>query len=389
MSSKFLISSDSISWTLAKPAMLVVAAVGGISGHTGQERAPAPSRPLAPAWAGAPRGASLGLAAPVVQPIAAMPVSVPGIRRAAPAVPQAHAPSGGFVQAFPEPAEPGAAPEIEPMAEPAQFALTTWGTITPVVQQTLAPASTSTAAVVAETITDAASANGTDFVAPPSDLKLPQSASAAIAVPGIQFIAVPVVQPIPEAAKAQTAEANSELILGTVRQVPPAPAARAAPAGKVALAARPARITPAPAKLAGVEADAPAMASSGAAAPIKAQSPVKAQAPAFAQAPAIKPAGSGTKAYTLKDGIIEYALAARVNGVTAGPLALRITPDNRLWLRLGDLIGLVRAKMTPAEFARFSESTRAAEYVEFDTIRRAGIDLSYDASRNQITVGLE
>lgn len=384
MSSKFLISSDSISWTLAKPAMLVVAAVGGISGHTGQERAPAPSRPLVPGWAGAPRGASPGLAAPVVQPIAATPVAVPGIRRAALAAPQAQAPSAGFVQAFPEAAEPGAAPAIEPMAEPAQFALTTWGTITPVVQQTLAPASTSTEAVLAE-----ASADGTDFVAPPSDLKLPQSASAAIAVPGIQFVAVPVVQPIPEAAKAQTAQASSELILGAVRQAPPAPAARAAPAAKVALAARPARITPAAAKLAGVAADAPAMASTGAAAPIKAQSPFKAQAPSFAQAPAIKPASSGTKAYTLKDGIIEYALAARVNGVTAGPIGLRITPDNRLWLRLGDLIGLVRAKMTPADFARFSESTRAADYVEFDTIRRAGIDLSYDTSRNQITVGLE
>ncbi len=371
MSSKFLISSDSISWTLAKPAMLVVAAVGGIGGHGVQERAFAPPvRPpqLRPTLA---PGFLLDPTAPALKTATLTAVAVPGARlaqrarpavaTAVPAVPEP-ADSADFVQAFPETPEMSAV-AAEPAVEPApgaQFAVTTWGAIIPAIQQTISPAS---------------DAGETDFAAQLSNLRLPQPAEpaptalpeSAIAAPvdAVQFISVAVVQPVPQLATAPTAAAKPELALGAVK------AARVAKTPKIA-----------PTTAAPVPADRAELVSKAASTP----------AQRFAAAPAQRPlAGSmnGNKSYSIKDNVIEFALAARVNGAQSGAIGLRVTADDRLWLRLGDLLEVVRAQMAPAEFARFSASARAGDYVEFDTVRQAGIDLRYDAAHNQIALGVE
>lgn len=90
--------------------------------------------------------------------------------------------------------------------------------------------------------------------------------------------------------------------------------------------------------------------------------------------------------YRLAGDVIEFAMATRVNGQPAAPIPLRVTKDDRLWLRTGDLLSLVRAMMPQNQYDQLAASSAIDEYVTFDQVRNAGIGLRYDVARNLIAI---
>jgi hypothetical protein len=237
--------------------------------------------------------------------------------------------------------------------------VTSSGEVFPALQQSISAASAETA--IAEALID--------LRLPGSPLAEPAAAPGQ--APAIRFVSIPVVQQVTETA-VETGAARPELVLGAAPAALPtaAPAALASPAPAKATA--PAKA--APAALARPEQPQPRMAS--------------AFAPAAKAKAMTAPVGKAGPGYTVTNGTIDFALATRINGQPAGALPLRVTPDDRLWLRMRDLLLLVRERMNPLEFDRIAMSSSLEDYVEFDTVRRAGIALRYDAARNQIDLGV-
>lgn len=67
-------------------------------------------------------------------------------------------------------------------------------------------------------------------------------------------------------------------------------------------------------------------------------------------------------------------------------LSVRIGTGGDLSLRLGDLLALYRADMAPAAFTRLAASSAAGEFVSFETLRGVGIDIRYDAGKDQLVI---
>jgi hypothetical protein len=93
--------------------------------------------------------------------------------------------------------------------------------------------------------------------------------------------------------------------------------------------------------------------------------------------------------FQLTDGTIDYRIGARVNGGEPASLALRIARNDQLSVKLGDLLGLVKPQMDPALYAYLAASRGAEEYVSFAAIRASGIDIRYDAARDQLLLGVD
>jgi hypothetical protein len=91
--------------------------------------------------------------------------------------------------------------------------------------------------------------------------------------------------------------------------------------------------------------------------------------------------------YRLSGDVIEFAMATRINGQPAVPIPLRVTKDDRLWLRTGDLLSLVKKMMPQDQYDRLAASSAMEDYVTFDKVRSAGISLRYDVARNLIAIG--
>lgn len=112
--------------------------------------------------------------------------------------------------------------------------------------------------------------------------------------------------------------------------------------------------------------------------------PGKAKAPRGGQI-----AGTIHSNFQLTDGTIDYRIGVRVNGGEPASLPMRITRDDQLSVKLGDLLAVVKPKMDPALYAYLSSSRGAEEYVSFAAIRAVGIDIRYDAARDQLLLGVE
>lgn len=82
---------------------------------------------------------------------------------------------------------------------------------------------------------------------------------------------------------------------------------------------------------------------------------------------------------------IQFDVAARVNGDTAGKLPLLITGE-AISVRLGDVLALLEPMMEPTQFAALSASSGAGEYVTLNRLRASGIAVRFDA-RDQLILG--
>lgn len=84
---------------------------------------------------------------------------------------------------------------------------------------------------------------------------------------------------------------------------------------------------------------------------------------------------------------LEFDIAASVNGTVGGKLPLLVDSSDHLSVRLADVLALVRPLMDPQLFADLAASSNAQEYVSFETLRSSGIDVRYDAGRNELALG--
>jgi hypothetical protein len=66
---------------------------------------------------------------------------------------------------------------------------------------------------------------------------------------------------------------------------------------------------------------------------------------------------------------------------------LLIDAADHISVKLVDVIGLIRPLMDQAAFDRLNSAASAQEYVSFETLRAAGIEVRYDAGHNQLSLG--
>lgn len=407
MDTKISIAADSIAWTLSKPVMLAVAVVGGMSVHslpTSPQRTPGATSPVPPVpRSAAPAPGFSLLAAPggnealslaalatpdrdiprarlVNLEASARPASVatlpartlpPAGEQPAPdgmTQPSLQYPAAQYPATAPQPALIAPAGPISPPGGARSDLLPAVARISEEMIRASAPA-IPPAGDMDQAIAQVALVSPADLpAAMPLGSGPAVSPSPIAAGQDLQFVSNPLVQQVPVSAeaKADLAPVRAQPVAAAPARPVIAPAAAAAPRA-------PSAPRPAPAQLA--------------------REPQAQNAAAFTPARKTKmlasiPAGA-SRAHAAANGTIELTLAASVNGQVTGSLPLRVTPDDRLWLRLGDLLGLVGKRMPPAEFARLSAAAASNEYVEFAAVRQAGIGLRYDAARNQISLDAE
>lgn len=117
--------------------------------------------------------------------------------------------------------------------------------------------------------------------------------------------------------------------------------------------------------------------------------PAKA-APRAVPAPRQERAAAGQVApgrYRLIENGVEFKIAANIRGIEAGKVSLRVANDGPISVRLGDLLSLVEADIEWSDFERLSSSKSADEYLTFQALRHAGIDVRYDAGGDRLVLG--
>lgn len=398
MDSKFLIPGDSIAWTFAKPAMLAVAVVGGISGnpgHAGKSQAPnvSPDLHFAPTMpVPGPGFTTLG-AEPLVDLTAealARPsgIAIHAARRpgrtahltvpAARPAPAAEEPAR-FAEAFPvdAPADLTAASGLPAMVADAADALLASQKADLAVRAPAASPVAPMSEISRDVLFQPEPASGLAVVTP-----------APVRANAIAFTADPVVQPLAPAAAVPVVAAPPVTLASPAAPAKPDTAlSRVSRASVKGIAAAEGKAPPRAAFAAASLAEQNAVAVRL----LHRAEPKKPVTGLVAPAPAKRISGgaAGKTAYAVGPTGIDFALVASVNGIESGSLPLRVGTDDRLWVRLGDLLRLVQPRMDAAEYGRFAAAAKAAEYVEFDTVRAAGIDLRYDAARNRVALSVD
>lgn len=98
----------------------------------------------------------------------------------------------------------------------------------------------------------------------------------------------------------------------------------------------------------------------------------------------------------MADGI-EFSVGTRINGQAGGKLTLWIAgavagrtaqPATGLWVRLGDVLGLLSDRMEPAAFAKLSAAQDANAYVSLGKLRAAGVPVRFD-DKDQLVFGAD
>lgn len=85
-----------------------------------------------------------------------------------------------------------------------------------------------------------------------------------------------------------------------------------------------------------------------------------------------------------ENGALIHSMSVRFGSTMAGSIDVHISDQQTPSVRLSDILSLVQPQMDAALFAALSKSPNAGEYVTFDQIRSAGIDMHYDAARDAI-----
>jgi len=107
--------------------------------------------------------------------------------------------------------------------------------------------------------------------------------------------------------------------------------------------------------------------------------------PTIPPAPLRKTAEPGTTD-KLVDGVVYHRVALSIGGLEAKSVDVRIGPDMKPSIKVGDLLGLVADRMDPDSVERFSAATATGEYVSFATLRASGFDVSYNAGADSIGI---
>lgn len=105
-----------------------------------------------------------------------------------------------------------------------------------------------------------------------------------------------------------------------------------------------------------------------------------------------KPAQASTSLRMMSDGV-EFDVATQINGAPVGTLALWVPGSQNdvvasgLWVRLGDMLDLLRPQMDHSLYETLSASRNADDYVSLNTLRGAGIAVAFDG-HDQLMFGV-
>ncbi len=92
----------------------------------------------------------------------------------------------------------------------------------------------------------------------------------------------------------------------------------------------------------------------------------------------------GSAKYRLIGTEIEFQLPVMANGVPVGNLTLHVAPNQKLSLRLKELVNLFQDRIDPQLLSSMVDSPNIEAFVSFDRLREAGIDIRYDAARDRL-----
>lgn len=99
-------------------------------------------------------------------------------------------------------------------------------------------------------------------------------------------------------------------------------------------------------------------------------------------------AGKARPATRLVDEVLFRQTGLSIGGHPSGDVAVRIGPDMKPSIKVGDLLGLVSAQMDADALARFNLASSANEYVTFAQLRSAGFDIQYNAGSDSIAISV-
>ncbi len=123
----------------------------------------------------------------------------------------------------------------------------------------------------------------------------------------------------------------------------------------------------------------------------------------LAQTSARKPAVSGTRRsssnlaagqrapgkYRMVGSAIEFQLPVQVDGEAIGQLTMHVVPNQPVALHLKELVSLFADQLEPQVLQALNASSAIDRYITFERLREAGIDIRYDAARDQIRLAVD
>ena len=94
----------------------------------------------------------------------------------------------------------------------------------------------------------------------------------------------------------------------------------------------------------------------------------------------------GLNGYRMVGDTIEFKMPVRVNGENFGKLTMHIAPDDRISLHLKELVSMFEQQLDPELVTALRAAPSIDEFVSFERLRAAGIDIRYDAVSNQVVL---
>jgi hypothetical protein len=68
---------------------------------------------------------------------------------------------------------------------------------------------------------------------------------------------------------------------------------------------------------------------------------------------------------------------------------MHVVPNQPVALHLKELVSLFATQIDPQELQALNASSNIDQYISFERLREAGIDIRYDAARDQIKLAVE
>lgn len=99
-------------------------------------------------------------------------------------------------------------------------------------------------------------------------------------------------------------------------------------------------------------------------------------------------AGRSRTSTRVVDEVLFRQTGLSIGGHPSGEVAVRIGPDMKPSIKVGDLLGVVSAQMDADALARFNLASSASEYVTFAQLRSAGLDVQYNAGSDSIAISV-
>ena len=84
-----------------------------------------------------------------------------------------------------------------------------------------------------------------------------------------------------------------------------------------------------------------------------------------------------------------YAIPFQIQGSTVATIPIHFDSQDRMSVRLSDILDLIKSRMEPAEFARLHASSNAKEYIEIRDLISFGLSLTMNEEGTWFVLGLK